>query len=31
VRELNDDDRADMERIVQEYAEKGQYYKSLQQ
>ena len=30
VRELNDDDRADMERIVQEYAEKGQYYKSLQ-
>ena len=30
VRELNNDDRADMERIVQEYAEKGQYYKSLQ-
>ncbi|KZE39751.1 gamma carbonic anhydrase family protein [Bhargavaea cecembensis] len=30
VRELNDDDIRDMERIVQEYAEKGQYYKSLQ-
>ncbi len=30
VRELNDDDRADMARIVREYAEKGQYYKSLQ-
>ncbi|MFS0574528.1 gamma carbonic anhydrase family protein [Sporosarcina sp. 179-K 3D1 HS] len=30
VRELNDDDRKDMERIVREYAEKGQYYKSLQ-
>jgi len=30
VRELNDNDRADMERIVREYAEKGQYYKSLQ-
>lgn len=31
VRELNDNDRTDMERIVREYAEKGQYYKSLQQ
>lgn len=30
VRELRDDDRQDMERIIQEYAEKGQYYKSLQ-
>lgn len=30
VRELNDDDRADMKRIFVEYAEKGQYYKSLQ-
>ena len=30
VRELNDEDRIDMERIVREYAEKGQYYKSLQ-
>lgn len=28
VRELNDADRADMERIVREYAEKGQYYKN---
>lgn len=27
VRELNDEDRKDMERIVREYAEKGQYYK----
>ncbi|BAQ12056.1 transferase; acetyltransferase/acyltransferase [Bacillus sp. OxB-1] len=30
VRELNDDDKKDMERIVREYAEKGQYYKGLQ-
>lgn len=30
VRELNDEDRKDMERIVLEYAEKGQYYKDLQ-
>lgn len=30
VRELNDEDRKDMERIVLEYAEKGQYYKELQ-
>ncbi|MBN6889347.1 carbonic anhydrase/acetyltransferase-like protein (isoleucine patch superfamily) [Cytobacillus horneckiae] len=31
VRELNDDDIKDMERIVREYAEKGQFYKSVQQ
>lgn len=30
VRDVNDADRQDMERIVKEYAEKGQYYKSLQ-
>ncbi|AOV07039.1 gamma carbonic anhydrase family protein [Sporosarcina ureilytica] len=30
IREVNDADRKDMERIVREYAEKGQYYKSLQ-
>lgn len=30
VREVNDQDKADMERIVREYAEKGAYYKSLQ-
>lgn len=30
VRDLNEDDRADMERIVREYAEKAAYYKSLQ-
>lgn len=30
VRELRDDDKQDMERIVREYAEKGAYYKSLQ-
>lgn len=29
VRELNAEDKKDMERIVREYAEKGQYYKSL--
>lgn len=27
VRELNDEDRKDMERIIREYAEKGQLYK----
>lgn len=31
VREVNDDDRKDMARIVREYVEKGQYYKGLQQ
>ncbi|MDQ0156609.1 gamma carbonic anhydrase [Robertmurraya andreesenii] len=31
IRELNEDDIADMKRISREYAEKGQYYKSLQQ
>lgn len=30
VRELNDEDKEDMERIIREYVEKGQYYKSLQ-
>ncbi|HLR10193.1 MAG TPA: gamma carbonic anhydrase family protein, partial [Sporosarcina sp.] len=30
VRDVNDDDRQDMERIVRQYVEKGQYYKSLQ-
>lgn len=30
VRELRDEDKVDMERIVREYAEKGAYYKSLQ-
>ncbi|OLN21657.1 gamma carbonic anhydrase family protein [Domibacillus antri] len=30
IREINEDDRKDMERIVREYAEKGQYYKSIQ-
>lgn len=30
VRELNDEDKADMARIRREYVEKGQYYKSLQ-
>lgn len=30
VREVHDEDRKDMERIVREYAEKGQYYKSIQ-
>lgn len=30
VRELNEEDIADMNRITREYAEKGQYYKSLQ-
>jgi carbonic anhydrase/acetyltransferase-like protein (isoleucine patch superfamily) len=31
IRELNADDIADMQRISREYAEKAQYYKSLQQ
>jgi carbonic anhydrase/acetyltransferase-like protein (isoleucine patch superfamily) len=31
VRELNDEDRLDMKRIVKEYAEKGQIYKEIQQ
>jgi carbonic anhydrase/acetyltransferase-like protein (isoleucine patch superfamily) len=30
VRDLRDDDREDMARIVREYAEKAAYYKSLQ-
>ncbi|WP_084246614.1 gamma carbonic anhydrase family protein [Planomicrobium okeanokoites] len=30
IRNLNEDDIADMERIVREYAEKAAYYKSLQ-
>ena len=30
IRELNDSDREDMQRIFVEYAEKGQYYKSIQ-
>jgi len=30
VRDLNEEDRKDMDRIVREYAEKGQYYKALQ-
>ncbi|RNF38286.1 gamma carbonic anhydrase family protein [Planococcus salinus] len=30
VRELRDDDKQDMERIIREYAEKSIYYKSLQ-
>lgn len=31
IRTLNDEDIADMRRISREYAEKGQYYKSMQQ
>lgn len=31
VRELRDDDKLDMERIIREYAEKSEYYKSLQE
>lgn len=31
VRELTDEDRKDMERIIREYAEKASYYKSLQE
>lgn len=30
VRELNNEDKADVQRIIREYVEKGQYYKSLQ-
>ncbi|SOC03481.1 carbonic anhydrase/acetyltransferase-like protein (isoleucine patch superfamily) [Ureibacillus xyleni] len=30
VREITADDREDMDRIIREYVEKGQYYKSLQ-
>ncbi|WP_071393781.1 gamma carbonic anhydrase [Bacillus tuaregi] len=30
IRELNDEDKKDMERIRREYVEKGIYYKSLQ-
>lgn len=30
VREVTEEDRADMDRIIREYVEKGQYYKSLQ-
>ena len=30
IRELTDEDKKEMERIYTEYAEKGQYYKSLQ-
>lgn len=30
IREVNEEDRKDMKRIVREYAEKGQYYKSIQ-
>ena len=30
VREVTEEDRKDMARIVREYVEKGQYYKSLQ-
>ncbi|MBM7606780.1 carbonic anhydrase/acetyltransferase-like protein (isoleucine patch superfamily) [Lysinibacillus composti] len=30
VREITEEDRTDMDRIIREYVEKGQYYKSLQ-
>lgn len=30
IREINAEDRKDMERIVREYAEKGQYYKNAE-
>ncbi len=30
IREISEEDRADMDRIIREYVEKGQYYKSLQ-
>lgn len=30
IREINDEDRKDMDRIVREYAEKGQYYKQAE-
>ncbi|MFJ8237136.1 gamma carbonic anhydrase family protein [Ureibacillus sp. NPDC094379] len=31
VREITEEDRKDMDRIIREYVEKGQYYKSLQE
>lgn len=31
VRELNNADKEDMQRIIREYVEKGEYYKSLQE
>ena len=31
VREVNAEDREDMDRIIREYVEKGQYYKTLQE
>lgn len=31
VREVNAEDREDMDRIIREYVEKGQYYKSLKE
>ena len=30
VRDITSEDREDMDRIIREYVEKGQYYKSLQ-
>lgn len=30
IREINDEDRKDMDRIVREYAEKGQHYKQAE-
>ena len=30
IREITEEDRTDMERIVREYAEKGQYYKNAE-
>lgn len=30
VREITEEDRKDMDRIIREYVEKGQYYKSIQ-
>ena len=30
VRELSEEDKEDVQRIIREYVEKGQYYKSLQ-
>lgn len=30
IRDVTEEDRKEMERIVREYAEKGQYYKSIQ-
>lgn len=31
VREITEEDRKDMDRIIREYVEKGQYYKSIQE